>query len=75
MKNFERYVFPEIGPTPIREVIRPAILSMLQKTERRPAVEMAHRMRQKVSQVFRYAMAASLVSEDPAEVLGVPWRR
>ena len=59
-------VFPAIGGKPIKTVTGKDILEALQKIEERGAIESAHRMKQVISQVFRYAQPTGRVDSDPA---------
>jgi integrase len=64
--RLERDVFPFIGSNPIAS-IRPAdVLSCLRKIEKRGALETAHRAKQNVGQVFRYAVATGRTERDPS---------
>lgn len=47
----------------------PMVLAVLQKVERRGAIETAHRLRQRISAVFVYAIASHRASADPAASL------
>lgn len=69
LRSLERDVFPEIGNAPIRDLGAPRVREVLQKIADRPAVETAHRIRQRISEVFRYGMASSYCAADPADVL------
>lgn len=63
--RIEADVMPEIGHLPIRE-IRPAeCLKVFRKIEDRGAIEMAKRVKQSVSQVFKYAIATERAEHDP----------
>ncbi|MGI4947395.1 MAG: tyrosine-type recombinase/integrase [Janthinobacterium lividum] len=63
-------LFPEIGDLPITAIGAPRLLEVLQRVEKRGAVETAHRLRQRVSAVFVYGIAAGLCDTDPAASLG-----
>ncbi|MET0225846.1 MAG: integrase arm-type DNA-binding domain-containing protein [Dokdonella sp.] len=64
--RLERDVFPFIGSHPIAS-IRPAdVLTCLRKIEKRGALETAHRAKQNVGQVFRYAVATGRTERDPS---------
>jgi integrase len=56
--SLERDVFPVIGSYPIREITVQDVLGLLRRIEARPAVETAHRVRQRMSAVFVYAIAS-----------------
>ncbi len=62
-------LFPEIGKMPIRDVTEALLLDALRKVERRGAIETAHRVRQRASEVFAYAAANGMRSGDPAAVI------
>lgn len=78
IRSLERDVFPDLGSLPIREIQAPAILRTLRKIEARPAIETARRVRQRMSEVFVYAIASSRPDTDPASIISVtlrcPWR-
>lgn len=59
-------VFPALGHRPIDEIDASEILKVLRKVEERGAYETAKRLRQTISQVFRYAIATGRASRDPA---------
>ena len=69
LRSLERDVFPDLGALPIREIQAPAILKTLRKIEARPAIETARRVRQRVSEVFVYAIASGRADNDPAAIL------
>jgi integrase len=62
-------VFPWIGRTPISEVKPSEILAILNRVEKRGAVDSARRILQNCSQVFRYAVATDRVEYDPCPAL------
>ena len=63
-------VFPETGDLPITSIKAPRLLSILNVVEARGAVETAHRLRQRLSGIFSYAIAAGIAENDPAASLG-----
>ena len=67
--SLERDVLPFIGDEPIAELKAPAILALLRVVEKRGAIETAHRLRQRISGVFVYGIAAGLCNSDPAATL------
>jgi integrase len=69
MHSLERDVFPEIGGWPVQEITAPIVLEVLRKIEARPAVETAHRVRQRMSAVFMYAIASGKGENDPAHAV------
>lgn len=66
LKSLRRDAFPVIGAMPMVDIDTPKILEMLHKVEARGSVESAHRLRQRVSDVFNFAMAAGICRTDPA---------
>lgn len=69
LQSLKRDVFPEIGASSLRSLKPPRILDVLKKIEARPAIETAHRVRQRISAVFIYAIAAGRADTDPAAIV------
>lgn len=69
-ESLEENVFDEIGSLPITSIDAPRLLDLLTVVENRGAIETAHRLRQRISAVFVYAIAAGLAANDPAASLG-----
>ena len=67
--RMEADVFPTLGAVPINEIKPAAIMEVLKVVEKRGAIETAHRLRQRISAVFRFAIASELVEVDPAAAL------
>jgi integrase len=65
-----RDVCPAIGDLPISIIRAPKVLEVLQAVERRGAIETAHRLRQRISGVFTYGIAAGVCEENPAAGIG-----
>jgi integrase len=63
--QLEEQLFPELGDNPIREIGAPDLLAVLRKIETRGKIETAHRVKQRASQVFRYAVATGRADRDP----------
>ncbi|WP_418319383.1 tyrosine-type recombinase/integrase [Piscinibacter sakaiensis] len=63
--QLERDVFPWIGTLPSNEVSAPAILNLLRKVEARDALDTAHRVKQTIGLVMRYAIATGYAQRDP----------
>ena len=67
LRRLEADVFPHIGRRPIHEIEAPEILVALRRVEKRGAGESARRLRQLVSQIFRFAIAeGEHVKRDPS---------
>ncbi|TFI57499.1 DUF4102 domain-containing protein [Sphingomonas parva] len=70
LESLERDVFPDLGALPVVSISAPLVLATLQKVEKRGAIETAHRLRQRISAVFVYGIAAGRAGFDPAASLG-----
>lgn len=62
--RLENDVFPWLGSRPIHEIEPPEILEVMRRVQKRGALESAHRVRQVVGQVFRYAVATGRTNRD-----------
>lgn len=58
-------VFPTIGSRPIAEISAPELLHVLRKIEARGALEVASRVYQRCSAIFRYAVATGRCERSP----------
>lgn len=65
LNRLEKDVFPLIGKIPVSEVDAPLMLDVLRRVEKRGALEIAARLGQLCSQVFRYAIASGLAKYNP----------
>lgn len=63
--SLERHVFPSIGAKPIAEIMAPELLALLRAIEGRGTVDMAHRISQHCSAVFRFAISTGRAVTDP----------
>jgi integrase len=57
--------FPWLGSRPISEIEAPEVLAVLRRVEQRGKLETTHRLKQRCSQVFRYAIATGRAKRDP----------
>jgi integrase len=62
--TFKELIFPNIGSRPIASITVPEVLAVLQKIEARGRHETAHRTKQRISQVLRYAIATGRAEHD-----------
>jgi len=69
VSQLERFAFPAIGDRPIAELSAPDILEVVRRVERLGILETAHRVRQVVGQVIRYAIATGRAQADPTPAL------
>ena len=62
-------MFPWIGDRAISDLTPADALKVLQRIEKRGAIDTAHRAHQNISQVFKYAIATGRVAADPSASL------
>ncbi len=64
-RRLETWAFPRIGSRPIRELEPPEVLRLLRRIEAKGKHETAHRVRQRIGQICRYAIATGRADRDP----------
>lgn len=69
LSRLETNVFPKLGKASIRSISPPMVLEVIRSIEARGAHDMAHRIRNHVSDVFVWAIASGLADTDPAAVI------
>lgn len=71
--SLERDVFPALGAHNMDEIDAKMVRAVLDAVTVRGAVETAHRLRQRISQIFKYGMviAEETITRDPAGNLGI----
>ncbi len=69
LSRLETHVFPLIGMLPIAEISIPDVFHVVEKIGKGGTVETAKRMKQIMSQVFRYASHRGLCTGNPASDL------
>lgn len=69
LHSLERDVFPAIGGWTLADITAPVLLDVLERVEKRGAVETAHRLRQRISDVFVYALAIGAAESNSAASL------
>jgi hypothetical protein len=77
-QRLEADVFPWIGGEPVGGLKKDALLRVLERIERRGALETAHRVRQYIDAVFRFAMDTERAQANPTprpDVLATPKTR
>jgi integrase len=65
-RNLEKDVFPWIGARAMREIGPAELLPVLERVADRGALDMAHRTRQRLSQMWRWAIVTGRADRDPA---------
>lgn len=66
IRRFEKDIFPWMSNRPIRDILAPELLTVVQRIEARGRIETAHRALQNCGQVFRYAIATGRADRNPA---------
>jgi len=61
-----KWIFPHLGNLPITDIEPPLVLQVLRKIEAKGKHETAHRMRQRISQIYRFAISEGRATRDPA---------
>lgn len=64
LRAMERDLFPYVGTLPIDDITPPQLLTVFRRIASRGATESAHRLKQIVGQVFRYAVATGRAQRD-----------
>ena len=67
MRDFERYVFPYIGPVPVSQLKRTQLIDVLKLLYDRPKT--AGKICAYISQVCKYAVAMGYIESDPSACL------
>ena len=66
IRRLESNLFPELGEKAIAEITARMLLAVVQKIEHRGAYDLAHRVLQVASQIFRYGVATGRCERDPS---------
>ncbi|SVR98042.1 putative site specific integrase [Klebsiella pneumoniae] len=66
MEAFNNDIFPYVGTRPVGEIKPLELLNVLRKIEKRGALEKMRKVRQRCSEVFRYAIATGRAEYNPA---------
>ncbi|MHA8505155.1 tyrosine-type recombinase/integrase [Klebsiella pneumoniae] len=66
IEAFNKDIFPYIGQQPVNEIKPLVLLNVLRRMESRGATEKAKRVRQRCSEVFRYAIVTGRAEYNPA---------
>lgn len=64
LRASERDLIPYLGTLPLDSISPPQLLAVLRRVEARGAAESAHRLKQTVGQIFRYAVATGRAVRD-----------
>ena len=66
LTRMEQHIFPHIGALPLSDITIPDVVRVIEKISNRGTIETAHRMKQVISQVFRYSVQRGLCASNPA---------
>lgn len=69
LRRLEANLLPDLGDRPVSQISASELLAAVRKIEGRGAFDMAHRVLQVASQVFRYGVATGRCELDPARDL------
>lgn len=69
IKALEKDAFPRIGKRPIAEITAADLLEVIRAVEKRDALDVASRLLQRCSSVFRYAIQTDRAESNPANDL------
>lgn len=64
--TLDKLICPYIGKRPVSEIEAPEVLELLRRLEARGKHETAHRTKQRIGQVMRYAIATGRAKRDPS---------
>ena len=68
ISSMERDLFPALGGLAMADIDEHLVLSTLQVVEARGAIETAHRLRQRIASVFKFARFKQVVTHNPADI-------
>ncbi len=66
LKSLEKEVFPALASRPVAEITPAELLDVVRAVEKRGALDVASRVLQRASSVFRYAIQTSRAERNPA---------
>lgn len=68
--SLERDIFPELGTDDVGSITAPQLLAAIERIAKRGNATTAHRVRQRLSEIFEFGAAKGLVVSNPARSLG-----
>ena len=66
MTRLERDAFPPLGAKQLQEITSSDVLAMIRDVEARGALDVSRRLKQHVSQIYRFAIPQGWAEQDPA---------
>ena len=67
--RLKKYILPAIGNLKLYDIKTPVILKLCRKIEDKNLIEAAHKVREIIGQVFRFAIASGYCENDPTTAL------
>lgn len=68
-RRLETWAFPKLGHLPIKEIKPSTVMETLRPIEEQGKHETAHRIRQRIGEIFRFAVTADRAEIDPTATL------
>ncbi|WP_199457621.1 MULTISPECIES: tyrosine-type recombinase/integrase [unclassified Marinobacter] len=68
-RRLETWIFPKLGHRPIADIKPKEVLEALREIEQQKKLETAHRMRQRIGEIYRFAVAEGRAETDPTSTL------
>ncbi len=68
-RRLETWAYPKLGHLPIADIKPAKVLETLREIENQGKHETAHRIRQRIGEIYRYAVAESRAETDPTSAL------
>ncbi len=69
IESLEKEIFPIFGQRPLAQLKAPEILEAIRRIEKRGAIDIAQRVRQRVSAVFAFAIGCGLAEYNPVSAM------
>jgi len=68
-KSLEADAFPHLGDIPVKDIKTPAVLYVIRQIEKRGALDVATRVKQRISGILRYASYMGIIEYNPVDAL------
>jgi integrase len=69
IRSLEKHIFQALGKLRPDDITAPMLLAELRRIEARPAIETAHRVCQRVGEVYLHAISSGLATTNPAALV------
>ncbi len=73
--RIEEDILPQLGKVAVNAIDPPMLLAAIRAIEKRGSVEMAHRVKNHCSEIFRFAIAEEKCRSDPSRDIGAAMKR